>query len=155
MKKVLAAAALAATMLAGSALPSAAATFTGNGLSSSYTTFAFTVPSAGETVAGSISKSVKSLTITAFDILKGAVVVATGTLSSFGQFQFGGVGPTVLTAGSYSLGVKGSGTGEFDGTLTVSSVPLPTSVALFGMAIVGLGVAGAMRKKSTAAVASV
>ena len=63
---------------------------------------------------------------------------------------------------SYSLVVTGTvnpvngQTVSYGGSMPVigvSAVPLPTSVALFGTAIMGFGVAGAVRKKTKSAVA--
>ena len=53
-----------------------------------------------------------------------------------------------LTAGNYFIGVSGGSTstqGTYNGTLSVSAIPLPSTVALFGMAVMSLGVVGGLR----------
>ena len=151
----------------------------GNSVRGSFTNyFTFTVPAGGESVAASLSSSAINLLVSTFNILKGtsnstltnftsAGVAVDGTVSKNGrQTQgFAPVDPNALqflTAGIYAINVTGttvkSGnnflSANFSGTLNVAAVPLPTSVALFGVALAGLGVAGAMRRKGLKADAS-
>ena len=58
-----------------------------------------------------------------------------------------------LTSGSYYVQVSGIGPSKtsYTGNINLSAVPLPGTVALFGTAIAALGVAGAARKRKTAA----
>ena len=56
-----------------------------------------------------------------------------------------------LDVGSYRLVVSGKAFGpqvSYGGPLSVAAVPLPNSVALFGLGLAGLGVAGAVRRKA-------
>ncbi|MCW6507717.1 hypothetical protein [Lichenifustis flavocetrariae] len=62
-----------------------------------------------------------------------------------------GTSSTTLDPGTYFIGVtgnSGSSTGTYDGTLSISAVPLPSTVGLFGVGVLSLGVVGALRGRS-------
>ncbi|MCW6509960.1 hypothetical protein [Lichenifustis flavocetrariae] len=171
MKTVLAAAALAATMVVGSTAASFATptnpvvspidgSFSGTAPTSGFDFFSFAIPLLGSyTVNGIVSTASSKVSITAFDFFSAPLatsVIETGTKLSTKIYT---LDPITLAAGTYYVGVKATGGNNssatgYSGTLSVSSVPLPTSVALFGTAIAGLGLVGAARRKAQKASAT-
>lgn len=178
MKKFLAAATVSAAVLTGSALPSMAAptvpavslidgSFSGTSptaVSPLYDLFSFTIPIFGSrTVKAVASATNPDVTFTAFNFLsKSLQVLETGSIGSFGDNSLAALGRITLDPGQYFIGVRATGGNNtantgYSGTLSavrVSQVPLPSTVALFGVALAGLGVAGSLRKKVTSTKAS-
>lgn len=168
MTMVAVAPATAATYAPGSArgINGDGAFSTTTGVASFTDYFTFTVPSAGELVSASLTSRVQAFVATVFQIdfagmgatlnsfVSGGVAVP-GSISKTGKVTSGSIPADVngdavfLNAGLYAVQVSGHGGGNYSGTLTVAPVPLPNSVALFGLAVFGLGVAGAMRKKNS------
>lgn len=163
MKSALAAAALAITMVAGSAVTSQAAVVVtsgtadafgnfggGNTTSASNTKFySFLIPLLGSySVTASVTTAPSSkVALSAFNFYDnmGDILGSVGTGNSK-TFNIGAY--TFPTSGTYYVGVTSSGKGGYSGNIAVSAVPLPTSVALFGAALAGVGIAGAARRKS-------
>lgn len=116
--------------------------------------YTFSVLNTSDVSASLSSTPYSDLTLTDLGIFKG-----TAELTSFSQGQHdmglgAGTNMAVLDPGTYSLHVTGtfaSSDGAYTGVLAVSAVPLPTSVALFGLALLGLGGAGLVRRKWVAA----
>ena len=172
MKKLFAAAAIAATVLTGSALPSMAAatvpvislvdgSFSGTSPTAKspyYDYFAFAIPfQNSNTVNAIVSATNKIVKFTAFDFLSSTLeVLEKGEISTVFGKSVASLSDITLSKGLYYIGVRAEGGNNtanqgYSGTLSVSQVPLPNSVALFGVALAGLGVAGALRKKSKSA----
>ncbi|MDX7952061.1 hypothetical protein P7D22_12850 [Lichenihabitans sp. Uapishka_5] len=173
MKNVLAAAAIAATVFAGSAgFAQAAVTtpsvslldgsFHGTSPTASngrgFDFISFTIPfQNSNTVNAAITASQGAISILAFDIFASnkTTILETGTKVTNKYFT---LDPITLAVGTYYLGIKSTGgnngsSSGYSGTLSVSSVPLPNSVALFGLGIAALGVAGAVSRKMAVNVA--
>jgi hypothetical protein len=112
--------------------------------------------STDETVAGWISNSGSGTTLTKlwvglFNTGTGKLVDKTYATGSTLQNNYGTVGlDDFLSAGSYKLVIAGndSSADGFYGQLTVSSVPLPGAVVLFGSGLLGL--VGLSRRRSAA-----
>lgn len=181
MKNVLVAAALASTVLAGSTFSASAATIgfpRGQGNVTSFPMGNFTydfdfmlsTPQSIDGISASSSSSVKNskgkpianltfASVELFNSTGGTVyssLAAGDTISGQSFNVYPGVN---VAAGDYRVEIKGNvtaGTGSFNGNLSVSQVPLPSSVAMFGTALLGLaavGGIGAMRRKSSSATA--
>lgn len=167
MTMAAAAPAMAATYAPGSARGiDSDGTFHSNTTASFTDYFTFTVPSGGELISASLTSRVKAFVASVFRIdfagagatlttfVSGGVAVP-GSISKSGSVTSGSIpadvngDPVFLNAGLYAVQVSGSGGGNYSGTLTVAPVPLPNSVALFGLAVVGLGIAGTVRKKNS------
>ena len=173
MKKFVAAAALAATFMTGSALPSMAAatvpvvstlngSFSGTSptaQSPMYDYFAFAIPfQSSYTVNALVGATNSAVKITAFDFISGDLtqVLESGTIGTFAGKSVASLADITLAKGLYYIGVRSTGGNNsanfgYSGTLSVSQVPLPSTVALFGVALAGLGVAGVARKRSNSA----
>ncbi len=183
MKKVLAAAALAATMIGGSALPSFAAvpatTTTNfgqltdgsvatlasgrnlNGLSftDTYTfslasSFLASVSVTATTVKGLIENFTLKLYEPDGTVLNASAGSAnTGSTVNFDSLSLG-VGDYKLVVTGYGASLGKGTVDSYGGSLNISAVPLPGTVGLFGAAIFGLGAAGMIRKRRQAAAAA-
>lgn len=200
MTKLVSAAALAAALMAGSAIPAFADVVSGAGTSKSPaklsqygasgslafpTTGLARFPKGSFTYnyffqvdsAASLSGITASASSTTGFKVPGTTTVVQVPNVNFTSFQIvnlfttpvAGTNPSYypgLTGNSYTLAanttyeliVKGdvsNGTGSFNGNLSVvSAVPLPTSVAMFGTALLGLGAFGAIRRKKVMASAT-
>ena len=183
MKTVLAAAALAATMIAGSTLSASAVTTNLGVLPDGYAsllgrlnipkgafsdtyTFSLTGPLVFDTSFSVTATTTTPISIANFT-LKLFETAPTPSLIDSSSVASATTGSTValtdnLDAGSYKFtvtgtvtapnGTKGKIVGNYGGPLTVASVstvPLPSSVAMFGVAVAGFGLFGALRKKKT------
>lgn len=178
MKKVLAATAVAAALLAGSASSSFATTYSIGTISGNYTynlggapgtvekgkfsdTYSFTLANMATLTKASITNAIAASMnkISNFTVSLFAGTTATGTPIASAKakqiddgFQFGSLSSSHLGKGDYVLKVSGNtGSASYGGSLAISAVPLPSTVALFGVALAGLGVAGALRRKSASA----
>ena len=135
---------------------------TGSALSG-FDFFAFKIPFLGSTtVKAQVGTASDSVTFTAFDFFTApnaaSVYKAGRTGTSFDGTSAGAISATKFTGGTYYVGVEATGgvagANSYAGTLAaVSTVPLPNSVALFGVAVAGLGVAGALRRRKGAVLA--
>lgn len=169
MKKFLAAAAIAATVVTGSVMPSAAATtFTqtfptptgaagfsiltsGSFLSS----FNFVTPFAGVITAiiNNAAASISNVTLTLVDSANN-VIATSKTLvpGNNGGLAISVTSPGTEAVGTYSAIISGTSSkaASLSADINVSSVPLPGTVALFGTAVLGLGLVGAARRRKVA-----
>lgn len=173
MKNVLGAAALATAVMAGPALadtiafpPSGVASFKagsdftydfGFDLGSATSIDAITASSSSVNKVG--RTSVPNLSFSSVQLFDSNGV---SLFQSAAAGQFIGVFPGIeVSAGGYTLEIKGTvargnSLGSFNGNLSVSAVPLPSSVAMFGTALIGLAVmggVGAKRRKVSSAAA--
>lgn len=169
MKSVIRSAALG-FVLAVAAAPAYAATFDLGTISSSETQpanvtvsasspfpdfFQFKLTSSTKIKAGIFSTD-PGLSGLSLDLYGTSGLIKSGTAGNLGPFS----GATLTdseSTGSYFFKVSGSGTGSYVGsvTFTVSAVPLPASLPMFGAALLGLGgLAFAFKRKSETAQAT-
>jgi len=117
--------------------------------------FALNVGSSETTVQ--LNSTVKNvLTNATLSLYEGGILV--GQQSFVNGKNFNDVLDIVanLSSGAYSLVVSGlgSGSGAYSGNISISPVPLPGAVLLFGSGLIGLGVAARRRKTGSAASAA-